>query len=130
MTWRPELWGGCEAAKIAPLVVPYLQGRCLDIGSGPGKVWPGLIGIDLMTNGAHPVTDIKGDGTDLSLFRDKAFDGVFSSFMLTEQPREKAPAILAEWARVLKIGGHLVLYLPHGMPEEADPAPLWQADSC
>lgn len=130
MTWRPDLWGGCEAAKIAPFVVPYLQGRCLDIGSGPGKVWPGLIGIDRQAQGAHPVTDIRGDGTDLSMFADETFDGVFSSFMLSEQPREKVPAILTEWARVLKIGGHLVLYLPHGIPEDADPVPVWQADPC
>lgn len=126
MTWRADLWGGCEAAKIAPFVVPYLQGRCLDIGSGPGKVWPKLIGVDLMTQGAHPVTDICADGTDLSLFADETFDGVFSSFMLSEQPKEKVPAILAQWARVLKDGGHLVLYLPSGVPEEADPQPKWQ----
>ena len=129
MTFRPELWGGCEAAKIAALVVPYLQGKCLDIGSGPGKVWPRLIGIDTAMNGSRPVTDMCMDGTDLSQFADGAFDGVFSSFMLQQVEREKVPAVLAEWARVIKVGGHLVLYLPCGVPEEIDFAPLWQASA-
>lgn len=125
MSFRPELWGGCEAAKIAPLVVPYLQGRCLDIGSGAGKVWPPLTGIDIATVNGRPATDLCMDGTDLSMFGDETMDGVFSSFLLHQFERDLVPRILAEWARVLKIGGHLVLYLPHGMPADAV---AWQAE--
>ena len=77
MTFRPELIGSCEAAKIAPLVVPYLQGRCLDIGSGPGKVWPKLIGIDTATDRGRPVTDLCMDGTNLAMFGAETMDGVF-----------------------------------------------------
>lgn len=128
MTFRPELWGGCEAAKIAPFVVPYLQGRCLDIGSGPGKVWPSLIGIDTATNGGRPVTDLCMDGTDLSMFGDETMDGVFSSFLLQSLPIERVDAVLAEWARVLKVGGHMVLYLAHGVPEDAEAGVLWESD--
>lgn len=127
MTFRPELWGGCEAAKIAPLVVPYLQGRCLDIGSGIGKVWPKLIGIDTATDRGRPVTDLCMDGTDLSLFGDETFDGVFSSFLLQEFPLGSVPKILTEWARVMKIGAHLVLYLPMDVPEDFEGAPKWNA---
>lgn len=112
MTFRPELEGGCEAAKIAPLVVPYLQGRCLDIGSGQGKIWPSLTGIDKNPNKGRPITDLTMDGADLSLFADESMDGVFSSFLLHLCERSKVPHVLAEWARVLKVGGHLVLYLP------------------
>ena len=132
MTFRPELLGGCEAAKIAPLVVPYLQGRCLDIGSGPGKVWPKLIGIDTETEHGRPVTDMCMDGTDLSMFGDETMDGVFSSFLLHQIPVEKVPAVLAEWARVLKVGGHLVLYLPLEVPpldsEDGDPLQKWMVE--
>lgn len=128
MTYRPDLWGGCEAAKIAPIVVPYLQGKCLDIGSGPGKVWPRLIGIDTANSNGRPVTDLMMDGTDLSMFGDATFDGVFSSFLLHGFSRDKIPVILAEWARVMKIGAHLVLYLPHGVSTDFDGAPLWQAE--
>lgn len=126
MTWRPELAGGCESAKIASLVVPYLQGRCLDIGSGPGKVWPRLIGIDPMQDRGRPVTDMAIDGTKLP-FGDATMDGVFSSFLLQQFELSKVPDVLAEWARVLKVGGHMVLYLPdaEAMPIEADPGRKW-----
>ena len=116
MTWKRELWGGCEAAKVAAIVVPYLQGRCLDIGSGQGKVWPSLIGIDTATDGGRPITDMCMDGTDLSMFTDGSFDGVFSSFLLQEIAPEKTGAVLKEWARVIRPGGHLVLYLPFKVP--------------
>jgi ADP-heptose:LPS heptosyltransferase len=131
MTWRPELAGGCEAAKIAAVVVPYLQGRCLDIGSGPGKVWPSLIGIDIEGGKGRPITDMAMDGTKLGMFTDASFDGVFSSFLLHQVERSKVPAVLAEWSRVLKVGGHLVLYLPSANfaprsgAEDADERQKW-----
>lgn len=132
MTWRPDLAGGCEAAKIAPLVVRYLQGKCLDIGSGPGKVWPRLIGIDPANIGGRPATDLMIDGTDLSIFGDATFDGIFSSFLLQQIEFDRVPAVLSEWIRVLKVGAHFVLYLPHGVPEkgtdDADPSQKWDVD--
>lgn len=112
MTWRPELQGGCEQIKIAALVVPYLQGRSLDIGSGPGKLWPAMTGIDTRTDAGRPVTDLCMDGADLSLFGDKTMDAVFSSFLLSHIKNDPA-RVLCEWWRLLKIGGNLVLYLPH-----------------
>lgn len=123
MTFSPDLWGGCEAAKIAPLVVPYLQGRCLDIGSGPGKVWPSLIGIDLATDRGRPVTDMCMNGTDLSLFGPESFDGIFSSFLLHQIDRSKVGHVLTEWARVIRPGGYMVLYVP-----SADLAPRMGAE--
>jgi ADP-heptose:LPS heptosyltransferase len=111
LTCDPYRFGECEAAKIAPLIVPYVQGRCLDIGSGPGKVWPSLIGIDLMTQGGRPVTDMAIDGTVLP-FGDATMDGVFSSFLLQQMEPSKVPDVLREWARVIKPGGHMVLYVP------------------
>src|ERR1700689_4982659 len=117
MTWCPDLWGGCEAAKIAPLVVPYLQGRALDIGSGPGKVWPSLIGIDIAQDGGRPVTDLCMDGTDLAMFGDASFDAVFSSFFLQQVEPNKIPRVLGEWSRVLKVSGFLTLYLPYNVPK-------------
>ena len=120
MTFRPEMVGACEAAKIAPLMVQYLQGRCLDVGSGPGKVWPPLTGIDIATNGGRPVTDMVGDGRDLSMFADEAFDGVFSSFLLQMFEPSETAEVLAEWASKIKVGGHLVLYVPDAdqVPDE------------
>lgn len=111
---------------MAAFVVPYLQGRCLDIGSGQGKVWPRLIGIDPAMDGARPVTDMCMDGTDLSLFGDESMDGVFSSFFLNTLPVKTVPTVLTEWARVIRTGGHIVLYLPFGVPDEAESKPEWQ----
>lgn len=128
MTWHPESILGCEAAKIAPLVVQYLQGRCLDIGSGQGKVWPQLIGIDLAHDKGKPITDMMMDGTNLCTFADASVDGIFSSHFLNCLDRAKVPDVLAEWARVLKPGGYLVLYLPNSevIPEdEAHPDSKW-----
>lgn len=127
MTFRPEYLGGCEAAKIAPLVVRYLQGKCLDIGAGVGKVWPSVLGIDTAMNGTRPASDLMMDGTDLSMFADGSMDGVFSSFLLHQFEPSKVPGILREWARVLKVGGHLVLYLPDAeeVPKGADPLQKW-----
>lgn len=113
MTWNPSSSNACEAFKIAPLVVRYLQGRCLDIGSGPGKVWPQVIGIDLGHDHGQPVTDLMMDGTNLCTFADASVDGIFSSHFLNCIDRSKVPDMLKEWWRVLKPGGHLVLYLPH-----------------
>lgn len=112
MTWNPKSIYGCEAAKIAPLVAQYLQGRCLDIGSGAGKVWPQVIGIDTAHDKGRPITDMMMDGTNLCTFADESVDGIFSSHFLNCIERSKVPAVLAEWARVLKPDGHLVLYLP------------------
>jgi predicted SAM-dependent methyltransferase len=112
MTWTLETSQGFESDKIAAIVVPYLQGRFLDIGCGQRTVWPQAIGVD---NGHHfggASAGIHGDGTDLSIFADQSMDAVFSSHTLEHFEREKVPGILAEWTRVLKVGGYLVLYLP------------------
>jgi ADP-heptose:LPS heptosyltransferase len=131
MTWRPELMGGCEQVKIAAIVVPYLQGRSLDIGSGPGKLWPAMTGIDIRQEAGRPISDLCMDGTDLSLFGDDSMDAVFSSFLLHLIDRDKVPDVLLEWSRVIKPDGHLVLYLPH-LPADLDNKPFpdqkWDVD--
>lgn len=113
VTWTLETSRGFESDKIAAIAVPYLHGKGLDIGCGMRKVWPSAIGVD---NGHHfgnmMQASIAGDGTDLSLFADNSLDYVFSSHTLEHFHRENVPDILREWARVLKVGGYLVLYLP------------------
>jgi ADP-heptose:LPS heptosyltransferase len=129
VTFRPELVGGCEQAKIAAIVVPYLQGRSLDIGSGPGKLWPSMIGIDTRTEGGRPVTDMCLDATDLSIFDDDSVDNVFSSFLLHLIEWERVKATLLDWTRLIRPDGHFVLYLPiyplEMQEEHPDPAEKW-----
>lgn len=139
MTFQAGGWDECQAAKIAPLVVPYLQGRTLDIGSGPGKVFPRCIGIDIADVNGRPITDMRQDGLDLSMFADGSIDNVFSSFMLHQLERQQAIAALREWVRVLKVGGYLTLYLPNNAhcpkreDEDGDPRQRWniyKGDAC
>lgn len=114
MTWTAETSKGRESDKIAHLVIPYTRGKGLDIGCGVAKVWPHCIGIDSCVDfeGQRPVAvDIVGNGTDLALFADDSLDFVFSSHFLEHVTHYRLA--LAEWWRVIKPGGHLVLYLPH-----------------
>lgn len=113
--WSAETSQGFESDKIAAFVVPYTRGRGLDIGCGRRKVWPHCIGVDNGHHfGAHTQAEVSGDGSDLSLFADGSLDFVFSSHTLEHFHEEKVSKILAEWARVLRPGGYLVLYVPSG----------------
>lgn len=112
MVWTVDTSCGYESAKIAAAAIHYLQGRVLDLGCGRSKVWPRAIGVDNGGVFGEVPGVIKGDITDLSMFADDTMDAVFSSHALEDIEREKVPAVLAEWARVLKVGGYLVLYVP------------------
>jgi len=112
VVWSVETSKGFESAKIAAAAIHYLQGRVLDLGCGMAPVWPNVIGIDNGSAFGENTQGIRGDITDLSLFQDGTMDAVFSSHALEDIERERVPAVLAEWARVLKVGGYLVLYVP------------------
>ena len=131
MTWTVETSQGYESAKIASIAVPYLQGRLLDLGCGASKVWPSAIGMDNGGVYGKGGADIAGDIADLSMFSDASFDAVFSSHALEDFERERVPAVLAEWLRVIKVGGYLVLYVPSANlypkigEDHANPAHKW-----
>ena len=113
MTWSRETSCGFESRKIRSIAVPYLQGRALDLGCGMEAVWPTVIGIDNgKTFTGHMGFSIKAEIDDLGFFQDASCDGVFSSHALEDFDPARIPAVLAEWARVLKPGGYLVLYVP------------------
>lgn len=114
MTWsnKPHIQ---EWTKIVWELVPYTGGRGLDVGCGVNKAYPHMIGVDskkdkeLFNNNVKP--DVVADALDLGMFADGSMDFVFSSHTLEHiQEHKKA---LKEWWRVIKPGGHLVLYLPH-----------------
>lgn len=123
MTWSGEACNK-ESDKIAHLVVPYLQGRSLDLGCGQRKVWPKCIGID---NGSvfnfSSAADFNADIADLSFLADATIDGIFSSHTIEDFERDKVPGVLSEWARLLKIGGYLCLYVPSAnfYPKKGEP---------
>ena len=111
MVWDINNPQGNEAAKIKYDIVEYTRGKGLDLGCGPFKTFPHFIGVD---NGHHWGTqgvDVPQDCEKLDLFASQSLDFVFSSHLL--EHIEDYKAALKEWWRVIKPGGHLVLYLPH-----------------
>jgi len=116
MTWDIHRSNGYESRKIRYEVLPYLAAGGLDIGCGPEKVFPHLVGIDSQKDTAlfgvpmKPDIVIK-DAARLGMFAEGAIENVFSAHLL-EHIADHVAA-LREWWRVLKVGGHLVLYLPH-----------------
>ena len=113
MVFKPDGPKGDEASKIKHLLPQYTRGWGLDIGCGPWKAYPHMIGVDWL-RGAEDLppfqTDIQLDAKDLSIFGDKSLDFVFSSHVLEHV--EDAAGMLKEWWRVVKTGGHFALYLP------------------
>lgn len=121
MTWSAENMKHDEASKIRWELVPYFHGKVLDIGLTRYKTFPHFIGV-----GSNRDVQIK-DAADLSLFASQQYDAVFSAFTLDQVTYSAVPEMLAEWTRVIKPGGHLVLYLPDGehYPANANPDHLW-----
>jgi len=106
---------GKEVDKCRSRLEQYCKGCGLDIGCGSlkeekgyaplNKITPTAIGVD------RGYTNISGDAYDLHWFRDSVLDFVFSSHLLEHLHHPKKA--IKEWWRVLRKGGHLVLYLPH-----------------
>lgn len=116
MTWDPYTSNGREAEKIRYEVLPYLARGGLDIGCGNAKVWPHLIGIDSCKDSALFGTVMKPDlvvpnAGHLPIFSVASAEAIFSSHLL--EHIEDWHGALREWWRLLKVGGHLILYLPH-----------------
>jgi ADP-heptose:LPS heptosyltransferase/predicted SAM-dependent methyltransferase len=117
MVWKRKDPQGNEAAKIKWELVEYTRGRVLDIGAGMFKAFPHFISVDNCADTrlfGHPIKPdvFVPDATDLSLFASDQFDAVFSSHLLEHIPQKLVVKCLREWLRVIKAGGHLLLYLP------------------
>lgn len=115
MVWRAEDPQGNESKKIVWEVAPYLRGRGLDIGAGDFRVLPHATTVDNLHHhhmfGFQARPDIISNADNLETVASQCMDFVFSSHTLEHMVDVRAT--LKEWWRVLKQGGHLVLYLPH-----------------
>lgn len=108
MTWSADLPQGNEMAKCRRRLASFLKGAGLDLGCGKEKVCESAIGID---NGCKTDINIDLGSIDaLRIFSDGAFDYVFSSHLLEDFTATEA--VLKEWWRVIRQGGHLLLYGP------------------
>lgn len=100
-----------EAEKVMWDIVPYTRGRGIDVGCGRFKAFPHFIGVDNGHHWGREGIDVVSEADDLELFASESLDFVFSSHALEHIADFKGA--LREWWRVLKVGGHLSLYLPH-----------------
>lgn len=117
MVWSVTAPEGAESMKIVWELVPYTNGRGLDLGCGPSKAFPHFIGVD--NNKDEALFGIRAKEADiivptcesLDMFASDSMDFVFSSHLLEHIKDYKSA--LREWYRVIKPGGYLLLYLPH-----------------
>lgn len=116
MTWHANAPQGFESDKVKLDVLRYCTKGGLDIGCGAKKVWPHMLGVDSGKDTALFGTTMKPDivvstAERLALFSDASMETVFSSHTL--EHIDNHVAALREWWRLVKVGGHLILYLPH-----------------
>jgi ADP-heptose:LPS heptosyltransferase/predicted SAM-dependent methyltransferase len=115
MTWNIQDPQGNESKKIVWEVAPYLKGRGLDVGAGDFRILPHAITVDNLHHHQHfgfqHKPDIVAEADNLEMIASKSMDFVYSSHTL--EHLQDTEATLREWWRVLKVGGYLVLYLPH-----------------
>jgi ADP-heptose:LPS heptosyltransferase len=107
-------------AKIRPFVSHYTMGRGVDVGCGSDKIWPASIGVDRLRVNGKKIADVESDAADLSMFADESLFYVFSSHLLQNVQQVDWEACLAEWWRVLKTEGYLVLWLSPDGPGPKD----------
>jgi ADP-heptose:LPS heptosyltransferase/predicted SAM-dependent methyltransferase len=119
MTWRIDDPQGDEAGKVKFEIAQYTRGVVLDFGCGPAKAFPHFIGVDsckdteLFNIAIRPDVqcDIADPAAIEATFHKESADAIFSSHAL--EHIENYHGALASWWSLLKVGGHLVLYLPH-----------------
>jgi ADP-heptose:LPS heptosyltransferase/predicted SAM-dependent methyltransferase len=117
--WRADDPQGDEAGKIKYLAVPYTRGIVLDMGCGPKKAFPHFLGVDSCKDtelfGIAIKPDVNLDVSDPAAIAEnivaESVDAVFSSHCLEHIADYRAA--LKAWWDCIKVGGHLVLYLPH-----------------
>lgn len=117
MVWKLDDPQGNEAGKVKYDIVRYTTGIGFDVGCGPNKAFAHFIGVDNKKDTALFGIDMKPDlvvedATKLSLaVQPESADFIFSSHMLEHV--EDHAAALEDWWSCLKVGGYLILYLPH-----------------
>jgi len=86
----------------------YCQGKGIDIGCHNAKILPEADGFDKQD---LPGVTIIGDATHMEGVQDNNYDWVYSSHCL--EHIQDVHTGLQNWWRILKYGGHLILFVPH-----------------
>lgn len=78
----------------------------LNLGSGKHN-WPNAINVDL-----DPRADIVSPVDKLAAFKDGEVDEIYAIHLFEHLSRAEVAPVLAEWRRVLKVGGKLIIEVP------------------
>ncbi len=109
MTWHVDMNQGLEAAKCRHRVISYVGGVGLDLGCGDEKIISTAIGVGRTGQAVNLPIDLSANDA-LAIFADSYFDFVFSAHCLEDFTGTEG--ILHSWWRLIKPGGHLILYCP------------------
>lgn len=102
-----------ETEKVRPLVIDLLHlGRGLDLGCGRDKITIDSIGVNLNYGGQGDKADFWLDLNSPLPSPPYTWDFVYSSHLL-EHLAAPPEVLLADWWRVLRVNGYLVLHIPH-----------------
>ncbi|WP_329154418.1 methyltransferase domain-containing protein [Streptomyces sp. NBC_01456] len=112
-------------SAFAELVRTNGDGKVADLGCGPGHLTAHLHGLGLHAFGidaspvmvelareAHPGLRFEVGSMAALDIEEGALGGVLSRWSVIHTPPQDLPALLAEFARVLAPGGHLVIDFP------------------
>ncbi len=109
MSWSRDMKRGFEAAKCRHRVITFLRGAGLDLGCGDEKICSSAIGIGRAGGAVNLPIDMSANDA-LRIFSDCYFDYVFSAHCLEDFLGTED--VLRQWWRLIKPGGHLILYGP------------------
>ncbi|RLD06073.1 MAG: hypothetical protein DRI65_07510 [Chloroflexota bacterium] len=87
----------------------------LNVGCGErtyAEYPPGYTCLNFDERADLPNVDVAGDVRNLAIFPDGHFDYILASDIIEHFPIAETPKILAEWRRVLKVGGTIEFRLP------------------
>lgn len=126
--------------EITFLDFPLVRGRVLDFGCGVGRLSQALCsyfdevhGVDVaasmvaMANQLNRLPDKVSyhvnERADLGRFADQTFDCLYSRLVLQHMAPEYAKQYIAEFMRILKVGGLAIFQIPTAFgPKRHDPA--------
>lgn len=112
---EPETAAQVQLADVWAYLVPYTRGkRVLHLGSGPGRTFEHWTLIDSKAFfGGQRVHDIEADPIEPLAEKDGSVDAMIAGRDMGRVPKSGLDALIGEWWRVVKTGGHLVLFWRH-----------------
>ena len=106
--------GDSETSKMRGILGRYCIGDGVDVGFGGDPITPTAICLDMpkpYTEVGDAPQHIHGSACDLP-FKDETLDYVYSSHLIEDFSYSAQSMLLHEWARVVRVGGLVVIVAP------------------